>query len=123
VETPQAVPPTDETFAQVLAALKDAYGIKEPAIAERLDVHVSTVNNWANGKANPRAKYIRALAEAYPKFTEERLFAAIGKRAPAPLTPDGREAVLKVFDRLTEEQQQMLLIQANAVADSNDQQG
>ncbi|MFE3169283.1 helix-turn-helix domain-containing protein [Streptomyces sp. NPDC059224] len=112
--------PAVETFAQALAALKDEYGVKEPAIADRLGVHVSTVNNWARGLATPRPKYIRALAAAYPKFTEGRLFAAAGKRAPAPLSPDRRDAVLKVFDRLTEEQQAMVLIQANALADSND---
>lgn len=121
METPQADHPTDETFAQVLAAIKDAYSIKEPKIAERIGVHVSTVNNWANGKANPRAAAIRALAREFPKFTEERLFAAVGKRAPAPQTQDEREEALAVLDRLTEEQRRMLLIQAKAVADSNQQ--
>lgn len=121
METPQADHPTDETFAQVLAAIKDAYSIKEPKIAERIGAHVSTVNNWANGKANPRAAAIRALAREFPKFTEERLFAAVGKRVPAPLSPDRKAEVLGVFDKLTEEQQEILLIQAKAVADSNQQ--
>lgn len=118
METPD---PADETFAQALAALKDEYGVNDSQIAKRIGAHVSTVNNWAHGKANPRAGAIRALAAEFPAFTEARLFAAVGKRAPAPLTPDGRDAVLDVFDRLTEEQQQMLLIQARAVADSNEQ--
>ncbi|WP_416975603.1 helix-turn-helix domain-containing protein [Streptomyces sp. 4F14] len=121
METP--APDAPETFAQVLAALKDEYGVKEPAISEAIGVHVSTVNTWAHGRALPRAKHIRALAGAYPKFTELRLFAAAGKRPPAPLSRDGREELFGVFERLTKEQQQMLLIQARAVADSNDQNG
>jgi transcriptional regulator with XRE-family HTH domain len=121
VETPDTEAPADETFPQALAALKAEYGDSEPKIADAIGVHVSTVNNWINGKAEPRAKYIRALAQEYPKSTEARLFSALGKRAPAPQTDDEREETLKVLDRLTEEQRRMLLIQAKAVADSNDQ--
>ncbi|MGW8703343.1 helix-turn-helix domain-containing protein [Streptomyces eurythermus] len=118
MDTPQN--PGDETFAQALAELKSHYRVSESEIARRIGSHVSTVNNWAHGKASPRPAAIRRLAAEYPAFTEARLFAAIGKRAPAPLTDAGREALLNVFDRLTEEQQQMLLIQASAVADSNE---
>ncbi|MFE9125088.1 helix-turn-helix domain-containing protein [Streptomyces sp. NPDC007148] len=121
MEVPKSTPPADETFAQVLAALKDEYGVNDSQVAKRIGAHVSTVNNWAHGKATPRAAAIRTLAVVFPKFSEERLFAAAGKRAPAPLSPDRRDAVLEVFDRLTKEQQEMLLIQASAVADSNEQ--
>lgn len=121
METPEH--PQAEDFAQTLAALKDHYKASDTEVARRIGVHVSTVNNWAHGKANPRPAAIRALAAEFPAFTEERLFASIGKRAPNPLSPDGRAAVLEVFDRLTEEQQKMLLIQASAVAESNEQQG
>jgi transcriptional regulator with XRE-family HTH domain len=121
VETPQSAAPAGETIAQVLAELKDDYRVTETAIAGRIGVHVSTVNNWVRGKASPRPNAIRAIAREFPRYTEARLFAALGKRPPAPLSPDRRDAVLAVFDRLTEEQQEMLLIQASAVADSNDQ--
>lgn len=109
----------EETFAQVLAALKDEYRISENKIADRIGVHVSTVNNWVHGKANPRAATVRALAAEFPKFTEARLFAAMGKRAPAPLSPDRKAVALEILDRLTEEQQDMFILQARAVADSN----
>lgn len=112
----------EETFAQVLAALKGEYDISESKIADRIGVHVSTVNNWAHGKANPRAAAVRALAAEFPKFTEARLFAAMGKRAPAQPSPARRDAMLRTYDRLTEEQQEMLLIQADALADSNQRQ-
>lgn len=121
METPDTEVPADETFAQALEALKDAYGVKEPKIADAIGAHVSTVNNWANGKAEPRANFVRALAQAYPKFSEERLFAALGKRVPAPQTADEREETLKILDRLTEEQRRIVMIQARALADSNEQ--
>ncbi|WP_042170196.1 helix-turn-helix transcriptional regulator [Streptomyces sp. NBRC 110035] len=113
-------PAGGETFAQALRALKDDYNVSESEIARRIDAHVSTVNNWAHGKANPRAAAIRRLAVEFPRFTEERLFASIGKRAPTPLSRDKRAEALEVLDRLTEEQQEMLLIQARAVADANE---
>lgn len=119
METAENPEPAEETFAQALAALKDEYDVREPAISDAIGVHVSTVNNWANGKALPRGKYVTALAEAYPKMGD-RLFAAFGKRPPAPLRSDERQEVLEVFDRLTAEQRKMLLLQASAVADSND---
>jgi transcriptional regulator with XRE-family HTH domain len=121
VETPQSAAEPGETIAQVLAELKDHYRVSDSEIARRIDAHVSTVNNWANGKALPRHQALLKLGDLFPRYRRQ-LFAAAGKRVPAPLPPDRRDAVLAVFDRLTEEQQQMLLIQASAVADSNDQQ-
>jgi len=111
-----------ETFAQLFRALKDHYKVTDSEVARRIDVHVSTVNNWAHGKANPRPAAIRRLAVEFPAFDEDRLFRAIGRRAPAPLTLDRRERLLKIFERLTREQQEMLLIQASAVAERNDRQ-
>lgn len=120
MENREPVRPAEETFAQVFVLLKDEYGVSDSEVARTIGAHVSTVNNWVHGKAKPRPAAIRALAAAYPKFDEARLFAAIGKRAPAPQTADEREETLRILDRLTEEQRRMLLIQARAVADSND---
>ncbi|MFM9777046.1 hypothetical protein [Streptomyces scabiei] len=111
-------PHADETFAQALAALKDEYDVKEPAIADAIGVHVSTVNTWANGKAVPRNAAVLKLGEAYPR-SRERLLAAVGRRVPPPQTEDEREHALRVLDRLTEEQRRLFIIQAEAVADSN----
>jgi transcriptional regulator with XRE-family HTH domain len=121
VENTPELPHADETFAQVLAALKAEYDVKEPAIADRIGVHVSTVNTWANGRANPRANAIRALAREFPKFTEVRLFAAVGRKAPGPASPDRKERMLAILDQLTEEQQELMEIQGKAWADSNRQ--
>ncbi|MBZ3909385.1 hypothetical protein [Streptomyces acidiscabies] len=115
-----------ETFAEALAALKAEYDVSDSEIARRLEkqglkLSAAAVNHWSLGKRVPRSDAIRALSAAFPKFSELRLFAATGKRPPAPLSPDRREAMLKEMDRLTEEQQKMLLIQARALGDSNEQ--
>lgn len=120
MEKPEPDAPVDETFEQVLVALKGEYDVSDSEISRRLGTHHSTVSNWANGDALPRQKALMGLAELFPKY-KARLYAAAKKRVPAPLPPDRKDAVLEVFDRLTEEQQKMALIQLNAVADSNDQ--
>jgi transcriptional regulator with XRE-family HTH domain len=119
VENPQPAAASSETVAQVLAAIKDEYGLTETEIANRIGGHVSTVNKWAHGKAAPRQPALLKLAALFPKY-KRRLFAAAGKRAPAPLTADRREEVLREFDRLTAEQQEIILTQVRAVADSNE---
>ncbi|MBP5931865.1 helix-turn-helix domain-containing protein [Streptomyces sp. LBUM 1479] len=95
------------------------YKASQSDIARAVEMSPSAVSLWLRGKKTPRDDSLAKLAEAYPKFTVQRLTAAAGRRAPAPLTPDRREAVLDIFDRLTQEQQELLLIQAKAVADSN----
>lgn len=115
----ETAPPAEETLVQVLDALKELYDVKEPAIADRIGVHVSTVNKWTNGKANPRPDAVRDLARYFPKV-KARLLAAAQIRVPAPLSPDRKAVMLDVMDRLTEEQQELMLIQGKAWADSND---
>ncbi|MFD6620004.1 helix-turn-helix domain-containing protein, partial [Streptomyces albidoflavus] len=81
------------------------YQTNASKIAARIGTHHSTVSNWVNGDANPRPAAIRALAREFPKFTEERLFAAVGRKAPAPPNPDDRAAMLEIFDQQTKEHQ------------------
>jgi len=120
VETPQSAASTSESFDDVLADIKDAEGVSDSEIARRMDLHVSTVNNWANGKALPRQNALLGLAALFPRY-KRRLFAAAGRKPTAPLTPDKRERVLNMFDRLTEEQQEIMLIQGEALGDANRQ--
>ena len=120
METAEHPEPAEETFAQVLAALKSEYGVNDSEISRRIGAHVSTVNNWANGKPTPGRGAVRTLAAVGPIVTAAGIFGALGTRPPAPLRADEREQLLDVFDRLTEEQRQILFIQASAVADSNE---
>ncbi|NUS86361.1 MAG: XRE family transcriptional regulator [Streptomyces sp.] len=121
METPQSAASTTESFDDVLADIKDAEGVSDSEIARRMELHVSTVNNWALGKAIPRQNALLGLAALFPKY-KRRLFQAAGRKPTAPLTPNRRERVLKMFDRLTEEQQDIMLIQGEALGDSNRQQ-
>jgi len=117
VENPDR-PNADETFAQALAALKDKHGVTEPNIAKRIGVHVSTVNNWANGKATPRRPLMDALVTQFPDF-KERLLASVGRKAPGPVSPDIEAELIKDFRELTAEQQRTTRIQVKALRESN----
>lgn len=111
-----------ETFAEVLAELMDEYRVSQSDISRAIDGSPSTVSLWLRGQRTPRNDTIRKIAEAYPKYSVKRLTEAAGRKAPAPLTPDRRERVLDIFDQLTEEQQEMMLITGKALADSNREQ-
>lgn len=118
--TSDETPPTAEDFAQILARLKSEYGsISDSEIARRVGVSVSTVNTWVHRKREPRPDSIRALAREFPKFSEADLFAAVGRQAPGPLSPDASERLLTLFGQLTKEQQELQEIQIKAVVERN----
>ncbi|MEU2111868.1 helix-turn-helix domain-containing protein [Streptomyces sp. NPDC019507] len=113
-----------ETFAQLLQRLKDDYpGLTDSEIARRVGVHVSTVNTWVHGKRTPRPDALRAIAREFPKYTEAELFAAVGRRAPGPLSPDQEERLLQLFRELTAEQQAITETQMRALAEYNRSDG
>ncbi|MYU22897.1 helix-turn-helix domain-containing protein [Streptomyces sp. SID8352] len=118
---PVEADPNAETFAQVLAELMVHYNASQSDVARAIEASPSTVSTWINGRKVPRDEAIRRLAQAFPQYSLTRLTAAAGRRAPAPLGPDAKARLLSVFDRLTQEQQEMLEIQAKALADSNKQ--
>lgn len=117
METPETG--TGEDFAQLLKRLKDEYSVSDSEIARRIDVSVSTVNTWVHRKRSPRDDAIRALAATFPKFSEAELFAAAGRKAPGPLSPDAEERILELYRALTPEQQEMSEIQLRALRDAN----
>ena len=117
VENPEH--PHAEDFAQALAALKKDYQVNDSEVARRISVSPATVNTWVHRKRTPRPDAIRALAAAFPKYTEKRLSDAAGRKVPGPISPDAEERLLELFRGLTEEQQRMMEIQAKALRDSN----
>lgn len=116
-DTPHAA----DDFAQILKKLRDEYNVTETEVAQRIGAHVSTVNNWAHRKARPRPGAIRALAEAFPKFTEAQLFAAAGRKAPGPLSREAEERLLELFRGLTKEQQELKEVELRAINERNRQ--
>lgn len=122
VETP---PEQGEDLADLVQWIKDQTGDSDSAIARRIDVTPATVNNWVHRKRGtgrgPAAKNLRALAAAYAGIgiSEERVFAAVGRRRPGPLEPDAKERLLALFEELTEDQQRSQEIQVRALVEDN----
>lgn len=112
-----------EDFAQLLARLKDHYGVNESEIARRIGVAPATVNSWTNrtrgGKRGVRPSSIRALAEAFPDFTEDEIFRAAGRETPGPLSADAEARILELYRGLTEEQQRMKEVEMRALNEMN----
>ncbi|MHC5259861.1 helix-turn-helix domain-containing protein [Streptomyces sp. UC4497] len=108
-----------EDFAQVLAELMDQNNLDGSKLARRIGVSTSTVNTWIHRKRTPRDDAIRKLADAFPSFSVKRLSDAAGRKAPGPLSPDRVERLMELFAGLTEDQQEMMEIQAKALRDSN----
>lgn len=117
VET-EDTPPVED-FAQALAALKDEYKASDTDIAKAVGVSSAAVGTWVHRKRKPRRESVVALAKAYPKFTEERLFTALGREAPGPLDAAAEERLLELFRELTAEQQEMKEIEMRALAERN----
>ena len=111
--------PPVEDFAQALAALKDEYQVSDSDIARAIGVSSAAVGTWVHRQKKPRRASVVALAKAYPKFTEERLFAALGRERPGPLAKSSEERLLALFAELTAEQQEMKEIEMRALAERN----
>lgn len=114
----QDTPPVED-FAQALAALKAEYQVSDSDIARAIGVSSAAVGTWVHRQKKPRRASVVALAQAYPKFTEERLFAALGRERPGPLSKDAEDRLLELFRELTEEQQEMKEIEMRALAERN----
>lgn len=111
-------PPTDD-LAQLLARLKAEYGVNDSQIATATGVSPSTVNTWVHRKRQPRPDALRALAAAFPKFTEDEIFAAAGRKTPGPLSPDAEQRLLELFRGLTAEQQEIKELELRALNEHN----
>lgn len=110
-------------FAQLLKLIKDTYQVSESEIARRIGVSAAAVNSWVRrtrgGGRGPKPENLRKLSQAFPKFSEDVVFAAAGRKAPGPLSPDARERLLALFEGLTAEQQRSFEVQIRALVDDN----
>jgi len=116
-------PERTEDLAQLLARLKDTYGVNDSEISRRIGVAASTVNSWVHrtrgGGRGPKREALQALAREFPKFTEEEIFRAAGRQSPGPLSDESEARILELYRELTEEQQRMIEAQMKAVSDLN----
>ncbi|MEU9597191.1 helix-turn-helix domain-containing protein [Streptomyces sp. NPDC001212] len=108
-----------EDFAQLLARLRDTYGVTDSEISRRIGVSTATVNHWTHRRRAPKRDSLQALAAAFPKFTEDEIFAAAGRETPGPLSPDGEARVIELWRELTPEQQRAKEIEMRALGEAN----
>lgn len=54
-----------------LKQLRESRSMSQNDVARRLDVTVTTVYKWENGRAEPQPKYVRDLAELYSVSLDE----------------------------------------------------
>ena len=118
-------PSAHEDLPHLIQWIKEETGDSDSAIARRIDVAPATVNAWIHAKRGtgrgPAAKNLRALAAAYSNLglTEERVFAAVGRRKPGPLSDERNKRMLAYMDEMTEEQQKLMELQARAWVEGN----
>ncbi|WP_367139771.1 MULTISPECIES: helix-turn-helix domain-containing protein [Streptomyces] len=112
-----------EDLAQLIKSLMDDYKVNQSEIARRIGVHVSTVNTWVHRKRGqgrgPSADVLRNLSQEFPRYSEERVFAAAGRKRPGPLAAEDERELLELFKGLTEEQQEFTKTQIRALVESN----
>ena len=109
-----------ETFAQLMKRLMDTYQVNESDIARATTMSTSAVNLWVRGtRQAPRKATLEKLAAAYPKIPRADFFAAAGRRAPGPVSPDRVERIVAYLDDLTVEQQEFVEITVKAQAEHN----
>lgn len=111
--------PLEEDFAQILKRLKSEYDVTDSEVARRIGVSVSAVHTWVHRKRQPRDEQIRALATAFPAFSEEDLFAAAGRKTPGPVGPDAAERILAMIRSYAPEIQEIAEVQVRALGDLN----
>lgn len=109
--------PPVEDFAQALAALKDEYQVSDSDVARAVGVTSAAVGKWVHRQSKPRRAAIEALAEAYPKFTRARLFAATKRATPGDLSPDAEDRILDLVRSLPSEHQEIAEAQLRAHVD------
>ncbi|HEY9370945.1 helix-turn-helix domain-containing protein [Streptomyces sp.] len=109
-----------EDFAQLLDRLKETYGgLSDSAVARRIGVSNATVNLWVHRKRVPSAKNLEALANEFPKFSRDELFASTERSVPGKLAPDREERILELIRGLTAEQQDFTEAQLRGLNEAN----
>lgn len=110
-----------ENLAQLIKRIEDEYGVTQSDIGRAIGKASSTVNTWVHGTRRPKVDALRALHAAYPKFSEERIFAAAERAQPGPLNEAAEERLVALFRGLTEDQQKAKLIEMSALNEANKQ--
>ncbi|GEM_PF-930788 len=83
-------------FPERLKKLRQALGLSQKELAERLGLHIMTISRYERGKINPSFKFIELLKEKF-KVNPQWLLSGEGQMFLEPSTVV-RNDVVKVYD-------------------------
>jgi transcriptional regulator with XRE-family HTH domain len=112
-----------EIFAKNLAYYLERSGKDQKEVAEVLGVAPSTFNEWMKAKKYPRIDKIEMLAN-YFGILKSDLIEEAGKDGYSPSEPlltEGEKVLLDLFNRVPEDQQQLVLQMIRAALGSQGQ--
>ena len=111
-----------EVFAKNLAYYLEKSGRDQKEVAEVVGVAPSTFNEWMKAKKYPRIDKIEILAN-YFGILKSDLIEAVGENGYSPSEPqltEGEKVLLDLFNRVPEDQQQLVLQMIRAALGSRE---
>jgi transcriptional regulator with XRE-family HTH domain len=124
--TEPTVEQPDEDFAQLIVRIQDTHSVSQSEIARRLGITASAVSAWVThkrgGGRGPSTATLHKLAAAFG-IPEREVFDAARRTAPGPVSADVEARILGYFAELATEQQEIILIQVQALAEHNRRNG
>lgn len=112
-----------EIFAKNLAFYVERSGRDQREIAEVIGVAPSTFNEWMKAKKYPRIDKIEMLAN-YFGILKSDLIEQVSENGYSPSEPElteGERVLLELFNRVPEDQQQLVLQMIRAALGSREQ--
>ena len=111
-----------EVFAKNLAYYLERSGKDQKEVAEVVGVAPSTFNEWMKAKKYPRIDKIEMLAN-YFGILKSDLIEEVAEGGYSPSEPqltEGEKVLLELFNRVPEDQQQMVLQMIRAALGSRE---
>lgn len=113
-------------FAERIKELREQNKLSLATLSQKLGVSDAAICKWENNIAEPKASYIRTIADFFEVSTDyllgieneiglKKYSAPVKKQETAELTPDGKELV-KIFNALEREYQMQILEYARYTA-------
>ena len=112
-----------EIFAKNLAYYLEKSGRDQREVAEVVGVAPSTFNEWMKAKKYPRIDKIEILAN-YFGILKSDLIEEVSEKGYSPSEPkltEGEKVLLDLFNRVPEDQQQLVLQMIRAALGSREQ--
>ncbi len=112
-----------EIFAKNLAYYLNRTGKDQKVVAAAIGVAPSTLNEWLKAKKYPRIDKIEMLANYFGILKSDLIEdAAENGNSPAePELSEGEKVLLELFNRVPEDQQQLVLQMIRAALGSREQ--